>query len=118
MNRNREVLKHCPHFYTIINFDYYSDDIVSEKLIEIYERYIFSVDISVLENVSKIEKLDTVLYKYISDFAFRDEIKKDIVNVKFQHNSNILDAFVNAIIGMFENYEKMKLRRVPVTRWI
>ena len=32
MDRNKEILKHCPHFYTIINFEYYSDDIISEKL--------------------------------------------------------------------------------------
>ena len=76
MDRNKEILKHCPHFYTIINFEYYSDDIISEKLLDIYQKYIFSVDIDNIENVKKIEKLDRVMFRYINDFVFRKEVKK------------------------------------------
>lgn len=118
MNRNREVLKHCPHFYTIVNFEYYSDDIISEKLIDIYEKFIFNVDISVLENLNKVEKLDAVLFKYISDYYFRNQIKKDIINIKVKRSESVIDVIVSAIIKTFDNYEKVKLRKVQVTRWI
>ena len=97
MDRNKEILKHCPHFYTIINFEYYSDDIVSEKLLDIYQKYIFSVDIDNIENVKKIEKLDRVMFRYINDFVFRKEVK---------------------IISFFDKYDLIAIRRVPVTRWI
>lgn len=118
MKNNREVIKHCPHFYTIINFEYYSNDIVSEKLIEVYEKYIFACDMSKDENVSKVEKLDTILYKYISDYAFREHVQKDIANVKVKRGENVLDVIVSAIINFFDNYEKYKCRKVQVTRWI
>lgn len=118
MNKNREVLKHCPHFYTIINFEYYSDDIVSEKLIDIYEKYIFSTDITVLENVNRIEKLDRILYKYINDYCFREQVKVDIMNIRIQRGENLLDIIVSAIINLFDNYEKIRVRKVQVTRWI
>lgn len=118
VDKNREVLKHCPHFYTIINFEYYNNDIISEKLIDIYERFIFSVDIKIDENVKKIEKLDDVLYKYINDYCFREQIKSDIVKIKVRRGDNILDTIVNAVISFFENYEKQKFRKVQVTRWL
>ena len=118
MNKNREVLKHCPHFYTIINFEYYSDDIISEKLINIYEKFIFSVDITVLENVNKIEKLDRILYKYINDYCFREQVKSDIMQIKVERGENLLDIIVSTIISLFDNYEKLRSRKVQMTRWI
>lgn len=118
MDKNREVLRHCPHFYTIINFEYYNNDIISEKLISVYEKYIFSVDISIPENVLRVEKLDGVLYKYIEDYCFREQIQNDIVKIKVKRGENILDTIVSAVINFFENYDIIRTRHVQVTRWI
>jgi hypothetical protein len=118
MDKNKEVLKHCPHFYTIINFEYYSDDIVSEKLIDIYEKYIFNVDITEIDNVNKIEKLDSILFQYINDYCFREQIKQDIMKVKVQRGENLLDSIVSTIINLWSDYEKVRTRRVQMTRWI
>lgn len=118
MNTNREILKHCPHFYTIINFEYYSDDVISEKLIDFYEKYIFSCDLSSSENVYKVEQLDKTLYKYISDNAFRMQIKKDIENINIKNSDNLIDSIVTFIINSLYNYEKTKYKRVQMTRWI
>lgn len=118
MKNNREVIRHCPHFYTIINFEYYSNDFVSEKLIDVYEKFIFACDMSISENVSKVEKLDAILYKYISDYGFREQVKIDIANVRVKRGENVLDAVVGAIIAFFDNYENYKCRKVQVTRWI
>lgn len=118
MDKNKIVLSHCPHFYTIINFEYYSDDLVSEKLINVYEKYIFAVDISNKDNIKKIEKLDEVLFKYINDYSFRDQIKQDIVHIKVTRGENLLDTIVSTIIELFEKYEKLLTRKVPITRWI
>lgn len=118
MNKNREVLKHCPHFYTIVNFEYYSDDIISEKLIDVYEKYIFSTDITQLENQKKIKKLDNVLYKYINDYCFREQIKCDIMKIKVQRGENLLDVIVSAILRLSDNYERLSSRKVMMTRWI
>ncbi len=118
MDKNREVLKHCPHFYTIINFEYYSDDLVSEKLIDIYEKFIFSVDLSSSEAVAKIEKLDTVLYKYINDYCFREQVKTDMMSIKVRRGDNILETIVSAILGFFDSYELLATRKINITRWI
>ena len=118
MDKNREVLKHCPHFYTIVNFEYYKDDVVSERLINIYEKFIFNADVSKIENVNKIEKLDKVLYQYTNDYAFRSQMKADISSVRVKKSENVLESIVNAIIKLFENYENLRLRKLQVTRWI
>lgn len=118
MNKNEVILKHCPHFYTIINFEYYNDDIISEKLIDVYEKFIFSIDINKIEDVNKVEKLDNILFKYINDYCFREQIKKDIVKVRVQRGDNLLEIIVNAIINFFDNYEGYRMRKVQTTRWI
>lgn len=118
MDKNREVLEHCPHFYTIINFEYYSDDLISEKLIDIYEKFIFSVDISDSENVARVEKLDLVLYKYINDYCFREQVKSDMMTIKVRRGENILDSIVSAILRFFDSYELLSTRKINITRWI
>lgn len=118
MNKNREVLTHCPHFYSIINFEYYKDDVISEKLINVYKKYIFSADLSSINKINKIKKLDAVLYEYIVDYAFRNQVKENILTINVKKYENILEAMVNAIISFFDNYEKVKFRTVKVTRWI
>lgn len=118
MDKNREVLKHCPHFYTIINFEYYSDDIISERLIDIYEKFIFSIDLNDRESVVKVEKLDNVLYKYINDYCFREQVKIDMMTIRVKKGDNILDTIVSEILTFFDNYEKLRTRKVQMTRWI
>jgi len=118
MDKNREVLKHCPHFYTIINFEYYSDDIISERLIDIYEKFIFSIDLNNNESVLKVEKLDEVLFRYINDYCFREQVKSDMMTIKVKKGDNVLDTIVNAILSFCDNYEKLRTRKVQMTRWI
>ena len=115
---NKEVLKRCPNFYNIINFEYYSHDIISEKLIDVYSQYIFSTDVNNSEDMQNVEKLDRALYKYISDYCFREQIKKDIVKVKVHRGEDVLKSIVDAIIKFFECYDTFCLRKVQVTRWI
>lgn len=118
MDKNREVLKHCPHFYTIINFEYYSDDIISERLIDIYEKFIFSININNKESVIKVEKLDEVLFRYINDYCFREQVKNDMMTIKVKKGDNVLETIVSAILSFCDNYEKLRTRKVQMTRWI
>ena len=118
MGNNEQILKHCPHFYTIINFEFYSDDNISEKLIDVYQKYVFTINLNNKEEVKKLEKLDKLMYTYISDNAFRNQIKLDIRSIKVAKSGNILESIVNAIIGFFEKYEDIRISRVVLPRWI
>jgi len=118
MGNNELVLKHCPHFYTIINFEFYSGDNISEKLIDVYQKYVFSIDPNNKEEVEKLKKLDKLMYTYINDNAFRNQIKLDIKNIKVPKGNNVLESVVNVIINFFEKYEDIKVSRVVLPRWI
>ena len=118
MSNNKEVLKYCPNYYNIVNFDFQSEDKISEKIISIYKSYVFSVDISNEQELDKVSELDRVLASYIHDYVFRSTLKKEIINVKVNRDSNILVSLVNAILKIFVNYEEYTTRQLYISKWI
>ena len=119
MKNNKEVLKYCPNFYRIVNFDYSCDDYISEKLISIYEDYIFKIDLANLEEIELAGKIDRVLSKYIEDYAFRKELRKELVEVRIKKScTDILKAIVESVINIFTRYEEYTTRHIYISRWI
>ena len=113
------VLRYCPIFNRIMNFDYYEGDVVTERLICIYEKFIFSVNLDEEENVSLIKEIDYVIGKYIDDYTFRKEMQVEIFRVKVKKTcTNILQAVVEGIIRIFEKYEEDSTRNIYISRWI
>ena len=113
------VLRYCPNFNRIMNFDYYEEDIVTERLISIYEKFIFSWFINIYINERLIREIDRVIGKYIDDYAFRKEMQVEIFRVKVKKTcSNILQAVVEGIIRIFEKYEEDSTRNIYISRWI
>ena len=42
---NKVVLKYCPDYYRIINEEFNELDYMSDKIIQVFQQYIFSIDI-------------------------------------------------------------------------
>ncbi|HOB26348.1 MAG TPA: hypothetical protein PLB45_03690 [Bacilli bacterium] len=118
MKKNKLILKHCPNFYKIVNFEYFDDDQLSEKLVDIYQDYVFRVDPTNRVEVAKLEELDIVLNKYVDDYFFRKELKAEMCNVKVRKDEDVLSAIVNWIIKVFDNYEVGYTRNIYFSRWI
>lgn len=119
MNKNKLVLDNCPNFYRIVNFDYFEDDYITDKLIKIYESFIFNIDIANVEEIKKVNKIDYVLGKYIDDYLFRRRMQTEIVNVKIKKScTNVLHAIVESIITIFNRYEEETTRNIYISRWI
>ena len=119
MNRNKQVLKYCPNFYKIINYDYPEDDPLTMNLIKVYEDYIFHIDLGNLEDIRTVSTIDKILARYIDDCIFRKEMKYELLQVRVKKNcDNILKAMVDAIISIFHRYEEGTTRRIYVSRWI
>ena len=117
MNSNKEILKYCPNYYNIVNFDYKENDLISNKLINIYKNFVFSINIQNREEIEKLQELDRVLSNYIHDFLFRSTLQKEIVTVKVKKD-NILRSLVDSIIKIFSNYEEYTTRRIYISKWI
>ncbi len=118
MVKNKIILKHCPNYYNIKNYEVDEDDYLSMKLISIYEEYIFSIDETNQESLKKIEELDTILKKYITDYNFRKELKIGLTKIRVKRDNNILESIVNGIISLFDNYEEYYTRNIYFARWV
>ena len=119
MNRNKLIISYCKNFYKIINFEPLIEDAITSKLIRIYQEYIFRIDINNQEDINTIQKLDEVIGKYIDDYLFRDEMKKQIVQVQIRKDvKDVLKEFIKSIIKIFNNYEEFTTRRIYIAKWI
>lgn len=118
MKNNRKALKYCPNFYKIVNFDFNEDDFISARLISVYKEFIFMVDLSLPENVEKIEMLDTTINKYIDDYFFRKEMKLSLKEIQIKKNENILFTVVEKILSIYDRYENDFTRNIYISRWI
>lgn len=118
MKKNKIILKYCPNYYKIENFDFDEDDYITIKLISIYEDYIFNIDEKDEENIKKIGILDLVLGKYVDDYTFRKEIKNGVLNIRVKRGSDVIETIVNSLIMLFENYEEGYTRNIYFARWI
>ena len=118
MSENKIILKYCPNFYRIINFNPVKEDQITAHLIEVYQNYIFTIDIHDEEQVNTIKELDSALIKYINDYNFRKEVQKQIPIVYESNNYNIIKLIINKILQIFSNYDEYTTRIIYISRWI
>lgn len=119
MNNNKQIIALCPNFYKIIEFSPYEDDIVSAKLIKLYQQYIFKIDLTNNDDVESVRKLDYVIGKYIDDYLFRKEMQNKIMQIRVRKDAkDVLKEIINSIIKIFVNYEEYTTRKIYISRWI
>ena len=106
MYTNKQIIGLCPNFYKIIEFSPYEDDIISKKLIKLYQQYIFIIDINNSEDVESVINLDKFVSKYIDDYLFRREMQKQILQIRVKNDTkDILKDIIYSIIKIFDKYE-------------
>lgn len=119
MSENKQILKYCPNFYKIINFNPIDGDDLSERIIHMYQDYIFTININDEAAVNEIKELDAAVSKYIDDYGFRKEVQRQISTIKVKKGTNdIIKFFIETIIKIFTNYEDYTTRVIYVSRWI
>ena len=109
--------------YSITNNDNLSNIISSLLLIILIlyfnKEYIFNTDMNDEDNFKTLEQFDYVLGKYLDDYEFRKELKKEIVRVKVVKSSlNIIKSIVVSINKIFDNYVESSTRVIRISRWI
>ena len=119
MNINKQILSYCPHFYKIIDFKPFEADAITQKLIKIYQQYIFRIDINNKDDVESVKKLDNILNAYIEDYQFRKMLQIKIKEVRVKQDArDILKEVIKSIIKIFNNYEEYTTRVIYVSKWI
>ena len=118
MKKNKLILKHCPNFYKIINFEFLEDDFISQKLIQVYKNFIFTVETTRAEDIKLISQLDFVIHKYIEDYYFRKEMQKSMEEMRIKKSEDIMRSIVEGVIDCFDRYEISYTRTIYFARWI
>lgn len=119
MLHNKEVFQYCPNFDRIVNFPIQSGDVVTDKLITIYRDFIFKVNVTDAKDVQMMQEFDNVLIKYIDDYLFRKELKKEIIQIKIKRScKDILRTIVKSVLDIFDNYLYNTTRKVTIARWL
>lgn len=113
------ILKICPNYYNIIEFNPLIDDEFSKRIIRLYRDFIFKIDINNEEDVIKVKNLDAAVMKYINDYNFRKEIENGIRTLNVNKNcKDIIKEIINKIISIFRNYKDYATRIIYISRWI
>ena len=64
MYTNKQIIGLCPNFYKIIEFSPYEDDVISKKLIKLYQQYIFRIDIKYSLSYKKLIRVSLICIEY------------------------------------------------------
>lgn len=118
-SRNNDIAKHAKYYYKIINEEFYGDDKISSKIVNIYREYIFSVKMLNEKTIGKIKKIDIIINKYFDDLEFKKELSSKIVSIRVkQTEDNILECIVDEILSIYDKYLESYTRNIYIPKWI
>jgi hypothetical protein len=116
---NKVILKYCPNYYRIINEEFYDLDFVSDKVIQVLQSYIFSVDIKNKPELKRITELDKALVRYFDDREFKTYLTNHLIALKVSKKEpNIMRFIAMSIIGAYEKYLEGFTRNLYISKWI
>ncbi len=116
---NKEILKHTPSYYKIINEDFDEDDLITCKLIQVYSEFVFMVDLKDKELASDLEKIDEVMMKYFTNDDFRRELTKALTEMKIKKSiDNIVFFVIKCLNKTYEKFLESYTRNIYIPKWI
>ncbi len=119
MESKKIILSYCKNFERIMGTDFLDGDNVSMKLVEIYKDFIFKIDVNNLEDVNKAILIDTLMGKYIEDYAFRKKLQGEMRTIKIKKNAkDMIRSIVDSLIDIFKKYQEEVTRKIYISRWI
>ena len=67
----------------------------------------------------ELREIDTILEKYLSDYHFRGELKKNLLEIKITEEiTNIVKYIVERLIEIFHAYKEGYTRNIYIPKWI
>lgn len=115
----RKILNSCPYYYEVINYDFDYSDKLTINLIDWYKELIFASDPNNQKEVDIIKKIDTCMYKYVTDSHFRKELKKIISLEEITFSSSYyIKTLVEKMINYNTDYEIKSILNIQSSKWI
>jgi hypothetical protein len=116
---NKIILKYCPNYYNIINEEFSELDLMSDKVIQVLQGFIFSVNSKNKNDLKKVTALDTALTRYFDDREFKTYLTNHLIALKVSKKEpNIMRFIAMSIIGAYEKYLEGFTRNLYISKWI
>ena len=116
---NKVVLKYCPDYYRIINEEFNELDYMSDKIIQVFQQYIFSIDIRNKNDIKKISILNKAIVRYFDDREFKTILTNFLLALKVPKGTkNVVSIIVDNIIEQHLKYMEGFTRNIYIPRWI
>ena len=116
---NKIIIKYCKDYYRIINEEFNELDYMSDKIIHIYQSYIFSINIKSKSEIKKATDLNTAVVRYFDDREFRTLLNNFLSSLKVSKKETDIMAYIaGAIIKEYDKYMEVFTRNLYIPRWI
>jgi hypothetical protein len=116
---NKIVLKYCKDYYRIINEEFGELDIMSDKVIQVYQSYIFSINVKDKAAIKKVADLNNAVARYFDDREFKTLLTNYLMGLKVsKKETNIMAYIAEAIIHEYEKYLEGYTRNLYISKWI
>jgi len=116
---NKIIIKCCKDYYRIINEEFSEDDYMSDKVIGIYQSFIFSINAKNKNDLKKAVALNTAIARYFDDREFRTLLNSFLRTLKVSKSeSNVVAYIANEINKEYEKYREGFTRNLYIPRWI
>lgn len=115
----KKVLKYCPNFDSIVNYDYEYGDVLSSKLIDWYRDLVFSTDGNNEKQLTIISFIDKSLSMYVKDRRYKKGLSRILtVDDISLNNQNLIKELIKKIVVFTNNYEKKKVLEISSPKWL
>ena len=116
---NKIVIKYCKDYYRIINEEFSEFDLMSDKVIQIYQAYIFSINSHNKNEIKQAVNLNNAVARYFDDREFKTILINYLKGLKVsKKEGNIIRYIGNAIIQEYNKYMEGYTRNLYIPRWI
>lgn len=117
--KNKIIIKYCKDYYKIINERFSELDVMSDRVIQVYQSFIFSVDPRDKIELKRAIALNNSIVKYFEDREFRKELSNSLKTLKVPKGTkNVLLFVVNTILQIHTKYMDGYTRNLYIPRWI
>ena len=116
---NKIVIKYCKDYYRIINEEFGEFDLMSDKVIQIYQTFIFSIDSHNKSELKQAVNLNDAVARYFDDREFKNILTNFLKSLKVSRKeTNIMKYIVNSIIKEYDKYIEGYTRNLYIPKWI
>lgn len=116
---NKVILKYCPDYYRIINEEFSELDYMTDKIITIFQTYIFKINIKDKNELKRVSNLNKAVLRYIDDREFKTMLTNALTSLKVsKRETDVIGVIVKTILTEYDKYMEGFTRNLYIPRWI